>query len=547
MGRSWPPVQTVPKEEDDGSDDGADPGDDDADPCKAEGVTDGMTTDEMDERYGARTHKGLRPRKLCSYDHRYKIEDSMATFDASNLLATFEHPLGEVFVTEQMFYQKGLKVFGKYGTEAVVSELGQLHQLTTVSPEHHYDLTPEWKAKALKYLMFLKEKRSGTVKGRGCANGWLQRDYLTKEDTSAPTVSTEALFLTSAVDAHEGRKVISVDVPGAFMQCDIDELIHVKLEGVMAKMMVRIDPDKYGPYLTEENGVPVLYMRLLKALYGTLQAALLFWEDLSGFLIDELGFEVNPYDLCVVNKMIDGKQCTAIWHVDDIKISHVDQSVLDLVAKSLDDWYGKHKPLTVHRGPVHDYLGMTIDYSEPGKVKFIQKDYVDGILEEAPSDFDGTATSPAANHLFRVNDEAEKLDDKRAKVYHHLTTKILYLCKHSQPDFQTAVSFLTTRVTQPDVDDWNKLGRSIKYLRDTKDLWLTLEIDDDFTICWWVDASFAVHHDMRSHTGATMSLGKGSPISLSRKQRLNTKSSMEAKVVGVDDAMLLVIWTQNFM
>jgi hypothetical protein len=280
------------------------------------------------------------------------------------------------------------------------------------------------------------------------------------------------------------------------MQCNINELIHVKLEGVMAKMMVRIDPDKYGPYLTKENGVPVLYMHLLKALYGTLQAALLFWKDLSGFLIDELGFEANPYDLCVVNKMIDGKQCTAIWHVNNIKILHIDQLVLDSVAKSLDDQYGKHKPLTVHCGPVHDYLGMTIDYLEPGKVKFIQKDYVDGILEEAPSDFDGMATSPAANHLFRVNDEVEKLDDERAKVYHCLTAKILYLCKHSRPDFQTAVSFLTTRVTQPDVDDWNKLGRSIKYLGDTKDLWLTLEVDDDFTICWWVDASFAVHHDM---------------------------------------------------
>jgi hypothetical protein len=166
MGRSRPPVQTVPEEEDDGSDDGTDPGDDDADPRKAEGVTDGMTTDEMDERYGARTREGLRPRKSHSYDHRYKIEDSMATFDASNLLATFEHPLGEVFVTEQMFYQKGLlKVFGKRGAEAVVSELRQLHQLTMVSPEHHYDLTPKRKAKALKYLMFLKEKHSGTVKG----------------------------------------------------------------------------------------------------------------------------------------------------------------------------------------------------------------------------------------------------------------------------------------------------------------------------------------------------------------------------------------------
>jgi hypothetical protein len=324
-------------------------------------------------------------------------------------------------------------------------------------------------------------------------------------------------------------------------------LIYVKLEGVMARMMVRINQERYGPYLAEENGRPVLYVRLLKALYGTLQAALLFWEDLSGFLVNKLGFQSNPYDSCVVNKMVDGKQCTAIWHVDDIKISHVDQSVLDVVAQSLSDRYGKHKPLTVHRGPVHDYLGMTIDYSEAGKVKFIQKDYVEGILDEAPTDFDGTATSPAANHLFKVNDDAEKLDDEQAATFHRLTAKILYLCKRSRPDFQTAVSFLTTRVTHPDIDDWNKLGRAIKYLRDTKHLWLTLEVDDDFTIRWWIDASFAVHRDMRSHTGASMSLGKGSPISLSRKQKLNTKSSTEAEVVGVDDAMPLVIWTRNFM
>jgi hypothetical protein len=85
----------------------------------------------------------------------------------------------------------------------------------------------------------------------------------------------------------------------------------------------------------------------------------------------------------------------------------------------------------VHRGPEHDYLGMMIDYSEAGKVKFIQKDYVEGILDEAPTDFDGTATSPATNHLFKVNDDAEKLDDEQAATFHHLTAKILYLCKRS--------------------------------------------------------------------------------------------------------------------
>jgi hypothetical protein len=84
-------------------------------------------------------------------------------------------------------------------------------------------------------------------------------------------------------------------------------------------------------------------------------------------------------------------------------------------------------------------------------------------------------------------------------------------------------------------------------LRGSKELYLTLEAGDGVDIKWWVDASFAVHPDMKSHTGATVSLGKGSVYSLSRKQRLNTKSSTEAELVGVDDSMPLVIWTRNFI
>jgi hypothetical protein len=159
----------------------------------------------------------------------------------------------------------------------------------------------------------------------------------------------------------------------------------------------------------------------------------------------------------------------------------------------------------------------------------------------------GTAVSPAANNLFTVDEKSERLDDAKAETFHRLTAKLLYLGKRARPDIQPTVSYLTTRVTQPNVSDWNKLGRAIKYLRGSKDLWLTLEVKDDLTIEWWVDASFAVHPDMRSHTGITMSLGKGSPISSSQKQKINTKSSTESELVGVDDAMPLVVWTQNFL
>ena len=74
---------------------------------------------------------------------------------------------------------------------------------------------------------------------------------------------------------------------------------------------------------------------------------------------------------------------------------------------------------------------MSINYSEDGKVKFMMGNYMDGILDEAPADMEGFAVTPASSNLFTVNKDAEPLDDERSNVYHHLTAKLLYLCKRA--------------------------------------------------------------------------------------------------------------------
>jgi hypothetical protein len=100
-----------------------------------------------------------------------------------------------------------------------------------------------------------------------------------------------------------------------------------------------------------------------------MQASLLFWRKFKGFLTD-LGYEENPYDSCVVNKMVNGKQCTVCWYVDDVKASHVEESVVEDLISKMQEEYGKEAPLTVSRGKVLEYLGMKIDYSNTGKVVF---------------------------------------------------------------------------------------------------------------------------------------------------------------------------------
>ena len=88
--------------------------------------------------------------------------------------------------------------------------------------------------------MFLKQKRCGRIEGRGCANGRKQKLYKTKEKTSSPTIHTESLFLSCMIDALENRNVVTLDIPGAFMQADIDELIHVKLVGELADLLIKV-------------------------------------------------------------------------------------------------------------------------------------------------------------------------------------------------------------------------------------------------------------------------------------------------------------------
>ena len=228
----------------------------------------------------------------------------------------------------------------------------------------------------LGYLMFLKKKRSGIIKGRGCADGRKQRAYITKEESTSPTISMETVFLMAVVDAWESRKVVVLDVPGAFMQVDMDELVHVQFEGEMVDKLLEIDQDMYTSYVTEEKGTKVMYVELLKALYGTLRAARLFWEKLQAKLVNDWGFTPNRYDSCVVNKKVNGKQLTVAWHVDDLKVSHEEDNVLDEFIGMMEEEFGQETPLSIKRGLIQEYLGMTLDFTERGRVVVKMLNYI---------------------------------------------------------------------------------------------------------------------------------------------------------------------------
>jgi hypothetical protein len=156
-------------------------------------------------------------------------------------------------------------------------------------------------------------------------------------------------------------------------------------------------------------------------------------------------------------------------------------------------------------------------------------------------------TSAAPDDLFIVNEDAEKLSEEGSTAFPNLVAKTLYVSKHARLDFSSAIAFLTTRVRAHVIDDWRKLSHLMEYLRVDRLRLLILSTDGSVVLMWYVEASFAVHPNMCSHTDGGLTMKRGFSIVSFTKQKLNTQSSTESELVGVDNMIPIVVWSRYFL
>ena len=154
----------------------------------------------------------------------------------------------------------------------------------------------------------------------------------------------------------------------------------------------------------------MLYLHMLRALYGCIETALAWYKLFTTTLQDE-GFKLNPYDKCVANKDINGKQCTIVWHVDDCLANHVEQTVLDNLGATMIKHFG---PMDITTGDTHDFLGMKITLTKDRKVKIDMTAQVGKLIEEFEAGNELTlreVSSPTNKKFFTVDEQLPQLDN----------------------------------------------------------------------------------------------------------------------------------------
>jgi hypothetical protein len=170
-----------------------------------------------------------------------------------------------------------------------------------------------------------------------------------------------------------------------------------------------------------------------------------------------IDFVINPYDLCVANERIESKQMTICFNVDDCKLSHRKNKGMDSMIENLHQEYESifedgSGAITVIRGKVQNYLGMTLDYTVNGQVKITMFDDVNELLaafDNAETKGGGTKSSAAPGSLFKVDEECEKLKQDKDVEFHNLVVKTVYATKRARPNTCTTITFLTMIVRAP--------------------------------------------------------------------------------------------------
>jgi hypothetical protein len=439
--------------------------------------------------------------------------------------------------------EKALQSYGEKGKAAIQLELKHMHDKGVFLPINPLELDEQELNKCIPSFAFLKQKyradgSEDKIKARLVAGGHRQ-DKTLYQDVSSPTANITHILTEAVIASGQLCQIATIDVGSAYLNAPMEgERVLMKLNRSLSSMMVELYPE-YSQYVHPISGIIVV--KLLKALYGCVQSALLWYKHLRNTL-EEIGFRANEYDQCIFSKGVGNNRCTIIVYVDDLMvICKCEEEITEVIQRLTD----KYKEINVNRGNQHSYLGMNFKFRNK-QVEITMEGYIQSILNAHK--IDGKASSPAAPDFFEAVNQ-ERLPIASQKQMHTSVAQLLYLGTRVRPDILLCVNYLTTRVNKFTTDDQKKITRCLKYLNATKHLGLTLRLSEthNLQLMTHADASFGIHPDGRSQTAIVSTLGSGAIFSTTQKQKITAKSSSEAELIAASDAAGESIGLRNYL
>jgi hypothetical protein len=430
-------------------------------------------------------------------------------------------------------------------SEAIRKEFAQLVEKEVWEPVTHESLRGSDRSKIIRSSIFMKEKffADGMFekwKARFVAGGNNQSvEHLKSiyKSLTSPTVALESVMLALGVAAAENHDIATVDVTGAFLECSLkdDDLVIVEVSAKVAKLLIETSPN-YKRFLSKDGKI---FLKLKKALYGCVQASMLWYERLRAVL-EGAGLKAHPYDKCYYTGSLNGSVIHVLFHIDDLLMTSKDTKALDDLVSIMKSEFAA---ITVTRGKKHSYLAMNI-VADTETVSLDMCGYLDKTIEGKK--LRAGVRSPCTAAVFEIDNSAKELTVEERAMFHTDVYRLLYMSKRTRMDIMVGVSFLSGRVAKPTDEDQAKLVRILSFLAATRDQKVFLKRGVELDFHCYTDASFACHCDGTSRTGILMFIAGAAVLGWTTKQSLVTLSSTEAEIVGLSDGTKYVLWSREW-
>ena len=205
----------------------------------------------------------------------------------------------------------------------------------------------------------------------------------------------------------------------------------------------------------------------------------------------------------------------------------------------------KYNNISIKDGNSIPYCGMQLEKDTVnGGINVSAPKFISDLLKQ--ENVTENAKTPTATSFLDDDQATDQLID--TTLYASKLMKLMWIARLCRNDILFAISFLSTKVKQPTTNDMKKLDHILKYLNFTKD-YKTKYQPQSLQLFAYIDASYALHKDMKGQTGIIITLGKNGPpiFCKSRKQKLVSRSSTESELIALNDGLPEVIWAKQFM